>query len=473
MTRGAVATRLWLLGGAAGFVALCFLVGRFVTDDAWISARYAENLAHGAGWVWNPGGPRVEGFSNPLLVTLEAFGVLIGIGPIAVARALGVAAGLALLALIHVSARPVVGRRAARVALPLIALYPALAVWAIGGLETLPAALAITAGVLPLAREAPTRRDALRAGVAFAVLPWLRPEGIAVALAVALAAETRGIADRDGRIRLALAAGLPLASQALLEALRLAVYGHLLPNSFIYKQGTGGTLDVLSQFVTQSWPLLLVAVAGLIVAHGRQRLLAVPAIVYALGSIGTLDSVNFYSRFFLPLWPQLALLAGIGVAAVPLRAVRIALAGVLVAAGLFAGPAALGTVRRHSGRYARCRQAARIKEAAWLRARTAPGAVFAMSDAGLVPEQAHRFAIDQLLLNEPVIQRTGSLGVVGRADYVFGRHPDVIVLISHSGRRFHGAGPTDSAIDRDPRLRGYHLAHVTGACTYWLFDFVR
>ncbi len=35
-------------------------------DDAMISMRYAKNLADGFGLVWNPGGARVEGFTNPL-----------------------------------------------------------------------------------------------------------------------------------------------------------------------------------------------------------------------------------------------------------------------------------------------------------------------------------------------------------------------------------------------------------------------
>lgn len=37
-------------------------------DDAMISMRYARNFANGNGLVWNPGGERVEGFSNPLWV---------------------------------------------------------------------------------------------------------------------------------------------------------------------------------------------------------------------------------------------------------------------------------------------------------------------------------------------------------------------------------------------------------------------
>src|SRR5436305_1204757 len=41
-------------------------------DDAMISMRYARNLAHGYGLVWNPGGERVEGFTNPLWVVYMA-----------------------------------------------------------------------------------------------------------------------------------------------------------------------------------------------------------------------------------------------------------------------------------------------------------------------------------------------------------------------------------------------------------------
>src|SRR5215213_6207072 len=162
---------------------------RTVPDDAYITARYAENLAAGAGFTFNPGGPRVEGYSNPLLLSLEAFCAMLGLPAIEVARAAGVASGLVLLAVIHATGPAALGRAATRAALVIVAFSPPLALWAVGGLETLPAALAITAGVLPLCRPAPRRRDALVAGTALAVLPWLRPEGLVVGLAVAVAAE--------------------------------------------------------------------------------------------------------------------------------------------------------------------------------------------------------------------------------------------------------------------------------------------
>src|ERR1700682_834036 len=37
-------------------------------DDAMISMRYARNLAHGFGLVWNAGGQPVQGYTNPLWV---------------------------------------------------------------------------------------------------------------------------------------------------------------------------------------------------------------------------------------------------------------------------------------------------------------------------------------------------------------------------------------------------------------------
>lgn len=50
-------------------------------DDAMISMRYAKNLAHGLGLVWNPGGERVEGFTNPLWVLYMSFFYLFPIPP--------------------------------------------------------------------------------------------------------------------------------------------------------------------------------------------------------------------------------------------------------------------------------------------------------------------------------------------------------------------------------------------------------
>src|SRR6187401_920414 len=57
-----------LLVGALVLCAIAFSRNReFYNDDALISLRYAQNLLHGNGLVWNPG-ERVEGYTNFLFV---------------------------------------------------------------------------------------------------------------------------------------------------------------------------------------------------------------------------------------------------------------------------------------------------------------------------------------------------------------------------------------------------------------------
>jgi arabinofuranosyltransferase len=467
-------------------LALCWLLRGFLTDDAWISVRYAENLAAGEGFVWNPGGPRVEGFSNPLLVAIEALAHAVGWSAPGAARLLGVVSGVACVVLVYAMGRPVVGERAARIASLLTACSAPFALWAVGGLETLLVAFALTAGTLEVARPGGGR--VLRAAAAFAVLPWLRPEGLAVAAAVVAAGELPGLfraaTRRRALLRALLLGGIPVLSQLALEAVRLGLYGHLLPNSVLYKSGAGDGLTVLDKFLDQALPATVLAAVGAVILTGRSRLLAVPPVVYALGSIGTLDSANAYSRFFMPVWPLIALLAAAAIGyAVRILAQRLgtlwgvalaAVAGVLV---LTLTPGDAWSVHGMQQRYMDCRVGAREAALDWLRT-TPPETSFAISDAGLVPARADgRFVVDNFFLNEPLIQETGRMSPDERADLVHRRAPDVLVLSSRDTRRFVGSYPTEQAIYDHPAMSEYHLAHVAqgqgSSCRYHLMVFRR
>jgi arabinofuranosyltransferase len=480
------------------FGVACWVLRDFVTDDSWISVRYAENLAAGAGAVWNPGGPRVEGFSNPLLVYVEALAAAVGWDAMAAARAVGVLSGLGCVLLVTLAGRAVVGDAAAAVGGLLTAVSAPFALWAVGGLETTATAAALTAGVLLLARPDGGRVPA--AGAVLAVLPWLRPEGLVAALAVAGLAEGAGLLRRAGRRRavrrLAVVAGLPVLSQALLEGVRLAVYGHLLPNSVLYKSGTGETFGVLLKFVDHSWLVLSLAAVGLLLVRRRGLLLAVPALVYLAGSLGTKDSANSWNRFFMPVWPQLALLAGVAVVAVAgvltttraratsRTASRAAsreavVAGLAVVTGIAVSlvlPGSVPEVDSWQGRYMGCRVAAREDAARWLVTSTPPGTLFAISDAGYVPARAGgRPAIDSFMLNDPLIQDTGPLSPAERADVVHQRRPDVLVLASREAERFDPVYPTDRAVREHPGAASFSLRHVaSGAdCGYHLMVLAR
>ncbi|SFT36475.1 hypothetical protein SAMN05660657_00447 [Geodermatophilus amargosae] len=478
----------WAVVGLSAVVhlALCWLFRGFLTDDAWISVRYAENLAVGEGFVWNPGGPRVEGFSNPLLVAVEALASWAGWSAPGAARLLGVAGGLACVVLVYVAGRRVVGESAARIASVLTACSAPFALWAVGGLETLLVAFAVTAGTLEVARRDGGR--VLRAAAAFAVLPWLRPEGLAVAAAVVALGEVPGLfraaTRRRAWRRALLLGGIPLGSQIALEAVRLGIYGHLLPNSVLYKSGAGDGFTVLGKFLDQALLPTVLAAVGALILTGRARLLAVPALVYGLGSIGTLDSANAYSRFFMPVWPLVALLTavvvGYGVTALARRRRTVSAAALVVVAALLVlalPPGDVRSVHAMQERYTDCRVGARESAVDWLLA-TPPDTSFAISDAGLVPARAGgRLVIDDFFLNEPLIQETGRIPFRERADLVHDRDPDVLVLASRDDSRFVGYYPTEQAIHDHPDMAEYRLAHVAAgqgaSCRYHLMVFQR
>jgi arabinofuranosyltransferase len=218
--------------------------------------------------------------------------------------------------------------------------------------------------------------------------------------------------------------------------------------------------------------------------RGRARLLAVPPAVYALGSIGTLDSANAYSRFFMPVWPLVALLAAVVVGyaanALARRGNRLPAAAVAVAAGVVLLALPPGDVRSVDGmqqRYMDCRVGPRESVIDWLHT-TPPGTSFAISDAGLVPARAGgRPVVDNFFLNEPLIQETGRIPFRERADLVHQRDPDVLVLSSRDPERFAGYYPTEQAIHDHPDMSGYRLAHVgsgtSPSCGYHLMVFQR
>ena len=65
---------------------------RFVQDDAFISFRYAENMAAGHGLVWNAGEDPVEGYTNFSWTVLIAGAIALGFDPVGASYVLGLLA---------------------------------------------------------------------------------------------------------------------------------------------------------------------------------------------------------------------------------------------------------------------------------------------------------------------------------------------------------------------------------------------
>jgi len=79
-----------LLLAVAIFAANLYASQHIIIDDAYILFRYARNIADGHGFVFNPGGPTVEGFTSLLSVLLLVPAFRFGIDPYLVIRVISV-----------------------------------------------------------------------------------------------------------------------------------------------------------------------------------------------------------------------------------------------------------------------------------------------------------------------------------------------------------------------------------------------
>lgn len=301
-------------------------------DDANIFFRYARNLAHGHGLVWNPGGERVEGFSSPAWVLLLAAAVPLGVPIEAWARtlaALALAAGLTAWSRRLLddagSGGPAATALTLAAAVAWIAANPALLVWGIAtGMDTGLWIAAVLGAAAAVARWASAGRGARAAAVLLALLPFVRVEGIAVGVALLVSGlwlAPDGVARYLRRA--APLAGAALGSFVVLTLARLAWFGVPLPNTFYAKVelDPAERLDLTARYfgrTAHDHPLLLVilAVAVVVAVAGVRRLtgrtrrgdaasgaalvhLCGPALVFAAAGADHFPG----SRFLLPFWP--------------------------------------------------------------------------------------------------------------------------------------------------------------------------
>ena len=263
------------VSAALAAMALAFGVPRalgavWLSDDSFISFRYADHLVRGNGLVYNVG-ERVEGYTNLLWTLLLAGALRLGIPPEVSAAVLGIAGWLVLVAILGWRSW---GRDRPGPFFPLAAalvlLLDDFQTWATGGLETSLFALLVVVGLLLASRPHARPHHLTLAGVILVAAVATRPDGVIFA-AVAVAGAWLVNDDMYPRERLALTAALavPLAlGGAALAAFKLTYYGGLFPTAFYSKSAldpyyTQGIYYVYL-FFKKNWfllPLVLVVVA--------------------------------------------------------------------------------------------------------------------------------------------------------------------------------------------------------------------
>ena len=225
------------------------------TDDAYITYRYAANLALGEGLVFNRG-ERVEGFSSLFHVLLLA--PILAVAPRAWAYPAASLANLGFLALAFLLAVRAVERRfgsaESRALAVVLSLCPQLWLWAASGMESI-AVVALQVWLWLAVEEVEARETDARAWLGLAAgtvaAVGLRAEGFLFPLPGVIYLLLRG--RRRAALRLGALAAL---STAALLTWRLAYYGALLPNTY-YAKVSGPLADRIAVAARQLAEVLL------------------------------------------------------------------------------------------------------------------------------------------------------------------------------------------------------------------------
>ena len=443
----------------------------YAADDSFITFRFARNLARGAGVVWNPGQPPVEGYSNFLWMLLSAAALRLGLDPLTVARVVAFACyGASLVAVRALALAAGASPRHANLPVLLFAAVPAFAYWAVSGLETLSVVLLSLLYFLALAREADPRTLPWRTALVADLLLLSRPETPVIVVLAVLPLLVPFSRERGAWLLRLVLLALPVA--ALYLGWKGLTFHRLFANTVAAKLHYMAGETLVTGFFLFAFPLVVALVASL--ARGArtlERQVLLVATGLAAGLLHTASPVGHYHRFFLPvLAPMLATVAVLadrweaatGGAARRATAMVFALAMLyglapLVPMVTYANDEATGLARAH------------VQVGHLLRRTFTPDHLLAASDCGVIPYLSEMRALDIWGLTDRSIAEKGF-----DPGYVMQAGPDVIVLHSLHPGVFDGRDTYDRELQplvlADP---SYHLVGEWKFVTYWLWVYSR
>lgn len=502
-----------------------------LVDDAYISYRYAENVAAGHGLVFNPG-ERVEGYTDFLWVVLLALCRLAGAPPPLASQVLGVvltgaslllaAAMASRLAAAETGAPPGAAPATGGIAALLLAASPAVARWAVGGLEAPLFSFLVILGAWGYLRDEESGSFPWRWPAALLLASLTRPDGVLLFLVTFLyalyAAMSHGLGVRRpvGALALYVLLGTPYFLW------RVWYFGAWLPNTYsakvVYDSFVlGHGIFYLNYFLWTSGGIVILLGAFVALWRGAAgtRLLFLLAAAYTGYVVLVGGDGEPYSRFLAPVAVLLAPAAEIGyrrlAGLVTARGAAPALRSLVPAAGaaLLCLLSATGSFYgRHHDEYLKGveGQSRRIAIGEWLRANAAPDAVVALNPVGIIPYLSGLRTIDMLGLTDAHIGREGKtvsnrvLFAHNRFDpeYVLARRPDYLIpgqastlevreplvalrrpgpstfgTVAPAFERYFDAFPGDAVLWNLPAFRMYYVPTIVETGGRFFYIFVR
>jgi len=312
----------------SAFILILVDVAAFGVDDSFIFFRYAENLAHGHGFVFNPGEPAGEGFTSWMWLLMLTFFHYIGVNMVVVSKTLGIffhlGGGVLLFLLVRRTAGTgTVAKLTAAVLTAVFLVNYTLIAHSVSGMEAslylFALLLLVYATVRALQSPAAQERWWLMISLCTLGVFLVRPEGI-VDGGISLLA--LGIHQRHdllkSRVWFYLFIGLA-APLTLFIAMKLLVFGRLLPHSYYHKligddfYYSYSIRHFLSFIKTYGW-LIAAAVLSLIHTvlpgkrqYNRTLFIYFPVLFTAMITIYLFfyPAMNVLHRFYIPYLPLL------------------------------------------------------------------------------------------------------------------------------------------------------------------------
>ncbi len=395
-TAAAILGGLLMLIHAGWMVAL---FGGLAVDDAYITFRYAENLAAGAGPVFNPG-VAVEGYSNFLwMILLSPLTWLVDdlTGPAILGGLLCSVVTVLLIPRLLDRLLGVQRIESVILAIATVVCSGYVAGWAGGGLEGPLYGLLL---LLAWAGVVEAERGARWPGLALLAVALCRPEGVFIALGGAAVITVRAV--RAGRPRPWVTLAVVLGGLLVYHGWRFSFYGpYPFPNSVRAKVGgtTAQVMRGLGYVSRQFWtgaPLLL---SLLLLRRPTHRLAAwtgVPLLVGYVLFIALVGGDWAEGRLLAPIVPLGAVLLAAAVADLDRR--WLLLLAVPWLAVMFWHTSIHKEAAFRSAFVDKDRE--RVAIGRWLAAATPPRTTVAVFAAGQIPYYSRRPTHDMLGLND-------------------------------------------------------------------------
>ncbi|HAJ05601.1 MAG TPA: hypothetical protein DCL76_03495, partial [Chloroflexi bacterium] len=218
------------------------------TDDAYITYRYAENLANGNGIVFNPGDP-VEGYSNLLYLLLLTPVFLVGASThvYVVSVVLNICFGIGALYVFANYTRDKFGNTNGSLAAFVFVLTPPLWMWISSGMETILIVFLVLLLMVYIERIIEGAKDLRILSLLLICISMARADGFVIASIVIFYLFLKGCFREMWWSLMVVVCTLSAYS-----IWRLYYYGDLLPNTY-YAKVSGPLIERVVFAVRQLW----------------------------------------------------------------------------------------------------------------------------------------------------------------------------------------------------------------------------